>query len=144
MEGDGMKYAFTAKFEPDEGAFMVTFPDLPGCITTGDTIEEAIDMAQDALCLFLYSKEEDKETIPLPTKPRDIRAEGEGFTSIIAVDTEDYRRYFEVKSVKKTLSIPAWLNSRAEAAHAPYSQILQQGLKDYLGIKDIPHRIPRA
>jgi hypothetical protein len=52
----------------------------------------------------------------------------------VAADTDEYRRQNDTRAIKKTLSIPAWLNHKAEAANAPFSQILQQGLKDYLQI----------
>ena len=131
-----MRYAYTAIFEPEDGGFVVSFPDLPGCVTEGESIEDAAYMARDALCLWLYSKEVDGEQVPTPTNPKDIKVSGNAFSSIVAVETNDYRRYYDTRAVKKTLTIPAWLNTRAEEAHAPYSQILQQGLKDYLDIQD--------
>lgn len=129
-----MRYAYTAVFEPEETGYVISFPDLPGCITEGDSIEEAAYMARDALCLWLYDKEVNGETIPLPSNPKAVKAEGDAFASVVAVETDDYRKYYDTRAVKKTLTIPAWLNARAEEAHAPYSQILQQGLKNYLGI----------
>lgn len=131
-----MRYAYTAIFEPEDGGYVVTFPDLPGCITEGDSIEDAAYMARDALCLWLYNKEACGDDIPAPTNPKDVIVSDNGFTSVVAVETNDYRRYYDTRAVKKTLTIPAWLNTRAEEAHAPYSQILQQGLKDYLGIRE--------
>ena len=130
-----MKYAFTAIFEPENGGYVVSFPDLEGCITEGESVQEAIYMAQDALCLLLYDKEMEHQEIPVATNPCEIKVPKGAFASIITVDTEDYRRYYDSKSVKKTLTIPNWLNTKAEKAHAPYSQILQEGLKHYLGIE---------
>ena len=129
-----MKYAYTAIFEPEDGGYVVSFPDVDGCITEGDTLQEAIYMAQDALCLMLYSMEVDAREIPAATDPRKIKAPEGAFTSVITVDTEHYRRFYDSKAVKKTLTIPSWLNTLAENANAPYSQILQNGLKNYLGI----------
>jgi hypothetical protein len=54
--------------------------------------------------------------------------------SMVAADTDEYRRQNDTRAIKKTLSIPAWLNHQAEKANAPFSQILQQGLKEYLHI----------
>jgi len=97
-----MKYAYTAVFTPEEnGAFSVCFPDLPGCYTSGDDITDAIHMAQDVLNLTLYDLEQDKKPIPKASKPKDVLVTGEQFTSVVAVDTETYRRFYENKSVKK-------------------------------------------
>ena len=128
-----MKYAYTAVFTPEEnGLYSVNFPDLQGCYTSGDDMADAVHMAHDVLNLTLYDLEQDESSIPKASKPQDIKATGEQFTSVIAVDTETYRRFYENKSVKKTLTIPSWLNAQAEKANAPFSQILQEGLKSYL------------
>jgi len=130
-----MKHAFTAVFSPEEsGAYGVRFPDLPGCYTSGDNLPDAIQMAQDALCLWLYDMEQDKKAIPPASKPKAIRTDGEEFTSIVAVDTETYRRFYENKSVKKTLTLPMWLNEQAERANVNFSQTLQKALKNELNI----------
>jgi len=132
-----MKYAYTALFIPEKnGAFSVRFPDLPGCYTSGDNMADAVYMAQDVLCLTLYDMEQDEKPIPKASKPRDIVSIGEQFTSVIAVDTETYRRLYENKSVKKTLTIPMWLNERAERANINFSGILQEALKAHLHIQD--------
>ena len=131
-----MKYAFAALFEPDAPGYVVSFPDIPGCITEGDSLEEAAYMAKDALCLRLYDMERSKTEIPAASDPATIKAPENGFISVVVVDTNDYQRFYDTHSVKKTLTIPAWLNERAEESHAPYSRILQEGLKAYLGITD--------
>jgi predicted RNase H-like HicB family nuclease len=132
-----MKYAYTALFSPDEnGLYSVVFPDLQGCYTSGDDMTDAIYMAQDVLCLTLYDMEQDKKTIPAATKPNDINTTGNQFTSVIAVDTETYRRFYENKSVKKTLTIPMWLNERAERENINFSGVLQEALKTRLHILD--------
>lgn len=132
-----MKYAYAAVFTPEEnGLYSVRFPDLPGCHTCGDSFPDAITMAQDALCLWLFNLEEEKRGIPPASQLRDIETREQEFVSAVAVDTDNYRRLYENKSVKKTLSIPMWLNHQAEHANAPFSQILQKGLKDYLGIQE--------
>jgi len=134
-----MKYTFTAIFTPEEnGAFSVHFPDLPSCHTYGDNLTDAVAMAQDVLCLWLYDMEQDKKTIPTASNPSDMKVENQAFISVIAVDTDTYRRMYENKSIKKTLTVPMWLNHQAENANAPFSQILQQGLKSYLGIQEGP------
>jgi len=125
-----MKYAFPAILYHDDGKISVTVPDLPGCHTFGDDAADALIMAKDAIEGWLWDAENNNEQIPvssesLPTK------DGEIFT-LVAADTDEYRKANDTKAVKKTLSIPSWLNHQAERANAPFSQILQQGLKDYL------------
>jgi len=134
-----MKYVYTAIFSLEPGTkdtYNVSFPDLPGCNTFGVGLNDAISMAEDALCLWLYSKETDKETIPAAAPPNKIKASGDDFTTAISTDTDTYRRYYENKAVKKTLTIPSWLNQRAEDANINFSQLLQQALKTELHIHD--------
>ena len=132
-----MKYAYTAIFTPEEnGLYSVNFPDLQGCYTSGDNMTDAVYMAHDVLNLTLYDLEQDKKPIPKASKPQDIKVTGEQFTSVIAVDTEMYRRFYENKSVKKTLTIPMWLNERAELANVNFSGVLQSALKDLLHVQE--------
>jgi predicted RNase H-like HicB family nuclease/post-segregation antitoxin (ccd killing protein) len=132
-----MKYAYTAVFSPEEnGSFSVRFPDLPGCYTSGNDMQDTVNMAQDALCLWLYDMEQDKKTIPTASNPRDIETADSEFTSVVAVDTETYRRFYENKSIKKTITIPMWLNERAERANINLSGILQEALKAHLHIHE--------
>jgi len=132
-----MKYTYTAIFTPEKnGLYSVNFPDLQGCYTSGDDMADAIYMAQDVLCLSLYDLEQDKKPIPKANKPQDIKITGEQFTSVIAVDTERYRRFYETKSVKKTLTIPMWLNERAERENINFSGVLQEALKTHLHIQE--------
>jgi len=133
-----MKYTYAAIFTPEEnGAYSVHFPDLQDCYTSGEDMSDAVKMAQDVLCLTLFDMEQDKKTIPQASKPNTIATIGEQFTSVVAVDTETYRRFYENKSVKKTLTIPMWLNERAESANINFSGILQDALKSHLQIKDM-------
>ena len=132
-----MKYAYPAVFSPEEnGLFSVNFPDLEGCYTTGDNMADAVYMAQDVLCLTLYDIEQSKKPMPEASNPRSVAIVDGGFISIIAVDTDFYRRFYENKSVKKTLTIPMWLNERAERANINFSGILQAALKERLHIQD--------
>ena len=132
-----MRYAYTAVFTQEEnGLYSVTFPDLQGCYTSGDDMSDAVYMAQDVLNLTLFDLEQDKKVIPKASKPQDIKTSGEQFTSVIAVDTDTYRRFYENKSVKKTLTIPMWLNERAEQANVNFSGVLQSALKELLQVQE--------
>ncbi|WP_336824814.1 type II toxin-antitoxin system HicB family antitoxin [Sporosarcina sp. USHLN248] len=132
------KYLFPAVFDPgtdgSEG-FTVTFPDLPGCITEGVDMDEAIHMAKDALEGFLYGMEEDGEEIPAPSHPNNIHLAKGCFLVFIEAWTDYIRDEFENKSVKKTLTIPKWLNDAAENEGINFSQLLQFALKNRLGIR---------
>jgi len=97
-----VKYTYTAVFTPENnGLYSVDFPDLQGCYTSGENMADAIYMAHDVLNLTLYDLEQDKKTIPTASKAGDIKITGEQFTSVIAVDTEIYRRLYENKSVNE-------------------------------------------
>ena len=127
-----MKYVYPAILYPDNGQIGVKVPDLPGCFTYGKDIAEALLMAQDAVGAWLWTAESRQVHIPLASESLATK-NGES-TTLVAVDTDEYRRANDTRAVKKTLSIPSWLNHQAEQANAPFSQILQQGLKEYLHI----------
>lgn len=130
-----MKYVYTAVFTPNgDEIYTVTFPDIKGCVTEGNTLDDSIAMASDALCLTLYDMEESNKVIPPATRPDKVKAPEGGFCSVVSVDTAFYRRYYNNKAVKKTLTIPAWLNERAEEAHINFSGVLQSALKEQLHI----------
>lgn len=129
------RYIFPAIFEPGErNGYTVNFPDLPGCITEGETMEEALHMAKEALELHLYGMEEDGDQIPAPTRPEELTVPEKTFVSLVEVWMPIIRDEMENKAVKKTLTIPKWLNDVAEKSNVNFSQVLQSALKEYLGI----------
>jgi len=125
------RYSFAAVFEKeDNGSYSVRFPALDGCFTQGKDFEEAYAMAQDAMSLHLYGMEEDGEEIPQDQEIPQVTAP-ETVVMVTAWMTP-FRESMRNQSVKKTLTIPAWLNAEAEKRHVNYSQLLQNALKDYL------------
>jgi len=131
------KYVYPAIFtKEDNGQYSVNFPDFESCYTGGDNLQEAFEMANDVLCLTLYDKEKAGEAVPTLSDPKTIVVQENTFVSLVACDTLEYQKFYDNKAVKKTLTIPSWLNTRAERANAPFSQILQQGLKNYLSIAE--------
>ena len=128
------KYVFPAVFSPEDGGYSISFPDLENCYTSAETLEEGLAMANDVLCLMLYEAEEDKTPIPAPSKIQDIHTTGDAFVTLVSCDTLEYRKYFSNKAVKKTLSIPAWLNTLAEREDINFSAVLQKALKAELHI----------
>ena len=129
-----MKYVYPVILYPDDGKIGVTVPDLPGCHTYGDDKADALFMAKDAIEMWLWNAE--NNAWPIPPASDMLQIEPGEILSLIAADTDEYRRTNDTRAIKKTLSIPSWLNSQAEKANAPFSQILQQGLKDYLHISE--------
>ena len=129
-----MRYVYPAVLRSEGNGYFVFFPDLERGATQGDSLADAISMAEDSLCLALYDMEEAGEAIPAPSNPRELEIQDEDTMTLVSVDTEDYRRYYENKLVKKTLNIPSWLNRRAEEANINFSQTLQTALKHELRI----------
>ena len=126
-------YLYPAIFTYDnkDKCYIVDFIDLKGCSTFGNTIDEAYLMAQDALGLYLS----DSELLPKPTIPYNhIKLKDNQFISIIEVDLMEYRKKYSNIAVKKTLSIPTWLNTLAEKNDINFSQLLQKALKNELNI----------
>ncbi|MDR1703293.1 MAG: type II toxin-antitoxin system HicB family antitoxin [Clostridiales bacterium] len=129
-----MKYVYPAILYQDDGKVGVTVPDLPGCHTYGNDKADAILMAKDAVEMWLWDAENNGEQIPSASETLPS-VTGQTITLIVA-DTDEYRQANDTRAIKKTLSIPSWLNQKAEKANAPFSQILQQGLKEYLNITE--------
>jgi predicted RNase H-like HicB family nuclease len=130
-----MKYVYAAVFKDEDGYIQVSIPDLPGLYTFGDTLLDALDMVKDAGEMWLWDAENKREDIPKARPHAEIEKEfggSDAFVNVVMLDTDEYRRLNDTRAVKKTLSIPGWLNYRAEQANAPFSQILQEGLKNYI------------
>jgi len=131
------KYVFPAVFtKEDEGGYSICFPDVEGCYTQGEDMQDGLTMANDALCLMLYRFEEKQQPIPTPTDPLKLKVDDNSFVSLVTCDTMDYRRFYDNKAVKKTLTIPAWLNTMAEQANINFSGVLQAALKEQLQVAD--------
>lgn len=131
-----MKYAYPAIMKQEnDGIYSVEFPDIDGCVTSGSSLPEAIEMAEDALCLMLYDMEEEGETIPAPSDLKTVQKSTDEIVSLVCCDTIEYRKLYNNKAVKKTLTIPAWLNTLAERADLNFSSVLQDALKLRLNIQ---------
>jgi predicted RNase H-like HicB family nuclease len=126
------KYIYPAVFTMEEKGYSVNFPDLESCYTSGENLQNAIEMAKDVLCLMLYDLEENKKPIPIATEISKMTTGHDSFASLIDCDTMEYRRFYDNKAVKKTLTIPSWLNAMAEREHINFSAVLQKALKEQL------------
>ncbi len=124
------QYFYPAIFHTaEEGGFWVSFPDLPECLTEGDTMEEAYAMAIEALGLSLTDRLHDQEELPLPSAPDQISLDDpNSHLVIIQFDLGAYQKKHNSRAVKKTLSIPEWLNEEAMAMGINFSQVLQEAL----------------
>ena len=129
------KYAYPAIFTPEEKGFSIVFPDLEGCYTCGDSLEEGLEMARDVLALVLYGYEKDGRTIPKPSKINALSVEKDEFVSYVACDTMAYRKMYNNKAVKKTLTLPEWMNEEAMLADINFSQVLQEALMQKLNMR---------
>lgn len=137
-----MLSAYPACFIKEENGYSVIFPDLNNLATCGHTLDEAFTMAVDCLAGYLYWLKEDGETAPdaSPIDKIDLAeiAEelevlpGEAFINMVTVDVAEYAKTHFEKSVKKTLTIPAWLNKAALEQNINFSQVLQEALKAQL------------
>lgn len=126
------KFFYPALFhKAEEGGFWVSFPDLPECLTQGENMEDAYGMAIDALGLALEDRIREKD-IPTPSTIDTIEYDSNTYPVIVEFDLDLYRRRTNSKAVKKTLSIPAWLNEEAMANDINFSAVLQEALKQEL------------
>ena len=121
------EYVYPAIFHTNEdGSFTVTYPDLPGCITEGKSLANAMYMAQSALTQWLEYIIDKKQIIPSASNLKSIEVTSEEFVNFICVDMKDNR------AVKRTVSIPKWLDDKAIEAGLSLSRVLQDALKDRL------------
>ena len=125
-----MKYIYTATFTPNEDGtkYYCRVPDLPGCITTGDNIDDAIEMITDAAGGWLVVAEDEGNDIPAATPQCDLHIPKGAACSIIRIDTLAYRAATDTRSVRKNVFLPAWMAALAEKHGVNCSQVLQDGL----------------
>ena len=127
-------YFYTALFHiAEEGGFWISFPDIPECLTQGENMADAYKMVVEALGLALEERIKEND-IPIATEIDKLPQEGGSFPVIVEFDLLEYRKKHNSKSVKKTLSIPEWLNEEATARGINFSQVLQDALKVQLGL----------
>lgn len=126
-----MKLVYPAVFTPyDDGTdgYVVEFPDLPGCVTGGDDMAEALFMAEDAASGWVLIELEDGKRAPKATELQKVKTEDGQFVSLVALDMDAYAAKYGNKAVKKTLTIPAWLNTFVEQNGISCSKVLQDAL----------------
>ena len=123
------KFFYPALFhKAEEGGFWISFPDIPECLTQGNDMSQAYEMAIDALGLALTCREKEQQPFPASSDPTTITLEPDSFLVVIELDMLAYKKRTNSRAVKKTLSIPEWLNEAAIAMDLNFSQILQEAL----------------
>ena len=128
-----MRFTYPACFyrQPDTpNGYTVEVPDLPGCVTEGTTLADAVLMATDAASGWVLDELEDGRNIPLASAIEDITPDVGGFTTILVLDMDEYARKYGHKVVRKSITIPAYLNTFAEARNVNFSQVLGRALED--------------
>jgi len=130
-------YIYPAILTYADDGISIEFPDLPGCLPCADTTEEAFRNAKEAMALHLYTSEQDNEILPEPTSIQKIKTDSNQTVTLIEVWMPIFRDAIENRSIKKTLTLPKWLNDAAEQNHVNFSQVLQDGLKKTLGVYEI-------
>ena len=126
-----MRLTYPACFYPcteKPGAYTVEIPDLPGCVSEGATLADAILMATDAASGWVLDELEDGKAAPAASLPEHITADAGGFVSVLVLDMGAYAEKYGSKAVRKNLTLPAWLNTFAEKESLNFSQILQEAL----------------
>lgn len=119
-------YPAIFKYDDNDKCYLVDFIDLKGCSTFGKSIEDAFNMAQKAMGLYL----EDCKEYPVATQELNkIKLDKNEFIALIDIDMEEYYKKNSKRAVKKTLTIPEWLNKEAEKKNINFSQVLQEALK---------------
>ena len=135
---------YPACFFKEDNGYSVIFPDLNYLATQGDTLEDAVTMAVDCLAGYLYTAKMDNEKFPKASKLSDINIDRlsdeldikgtytDAFTNMVSVDVKAYAKEHFDKSVRKTLTIPAWLNTAAQEEGINFSKTLQEALMSKL------------
>lgn len=134
-----MKISYPVCIYPNETetGFTAVVPDLPGCVTCGDSIQEVFEMAVDAASGWVLTELEDGNNAPVSSNISDIHADEYpgGFTSMIILDMDAYSEKYGQKAVRKNCTIPAWLNELAEKEHINFSSVLREALENRLNIR---------
>lgn len=127
-------YYYTAILHKEDKGYSIWLNDIPGCVSQGDTLEDAIFYIKDALGLYYEDCQSKGTEMPEPKSPEGIELEKGEFAAMVEFDALEYMKRRSNKAVKKTLSIPAWLNTLAEENHINFSSVLQSALKERLNV----------
>ena len=129
-----MQYIYTALFTPieDGSGYYAKVPDLPGCITTGNSLSDAIEQITDAMNGWLVVAEDEGEPIAQPTQQEQLHVDAGTLCSLISADTIEYRAQTDTRAVRKNVSLPSWMARLADKRGINCSQVLQDALRSLL------------
>ena len=128
-------YVYPVVFSPlENGGYCVYAPDIKGCITEANSIAEGITKIRDGLCGMLYMMERDKLFVPEPTALKDIEQEESDIVTLVDAPLDEYRRRVGSKAVRRTISVPEWLDRLAMSAGISLSQVTQEALRLKLNV----------
>ena len=130
------KIYYPTVFQKEETGYSVWVPDIQGCVSQGDSFEEAAEYIAEAIGLCLETYEDKNVDIPKPSSPETIHTDEGQFVSMIAFDPAEYDAKYGTKAIKKTLTLPSWLNTMAERNNINFSAVLQAALIEKLGLKN--------
>lgn len=128
-----MKNSYPIILTPDEVGYVVYIPDFE-INTEGDSLTEAIEMARDAIGLMGIDMEDDKKPLPVPSEIGAVSSEKGDIVTLVDVDFSEYRRKNDMRSVRRNVTLPSWLDYEAEKSGLNVSAILQKALKSELHI----------
>ena len=121
-------FYYPAVFQKEEVGYSVWVPDIQGCVSQGDTFDEAMEYIKDAIGICLDLIVQNGNVPPKATEPNGIELEPDQFVAVVSFDFDEYQKKHGEKSVKKTLTVPAWLNTLSERKNINFSQVLQNAL----------------
>ena len=122
-----MAFVYPALFHANaDGSYTITYPDLPGCISEGKSLDNAMYMAQDALTQWIDCTLEEKEPLPPASRLQDIPVEDGSFVNLIRAELKDNH------AVRRTVSIPKWMDEKVSATGLSLSRVLQDALRERL------------
>lgn len=130
------KVYYPTVFQKEEIGYSVWVPDIQGCVSQGDSFEEAAEYITEAIGVCLETYADQNIDIPKPSSPESIDTTEGQFVSMIAFDPAEYDSKFSAKATKKTLTLPAWLNTMAERNNINFSAVLQAALIEKLGLSN--------
>ena len=129
-----MKLIYPACFYPceEKKGYTVIVPDLPGCVSEGDSLADAILMGTDAACGWLLDELEDGNPLPKPTDNHSVSVEDDGIVSLLVLDIDSYAEKYGKNAIRKNLTIPAYMNTFVETHGLSLSQITQDAISNMM------------
>lgn len=129
-----LKYVYPAILTPEDDGVIIVFPDIEGAYTDGASLEEALDHAEDVLNVMLLTMEEQHKEIHPPTPLASLIIPEGSITALVRADTLAYSRRVDTKAVRKSVSIPAWMDALAKKHNLNLSNVLQNAIRRELNI----------